>query len=102
MRSARPSTTFPALFSQRPVRDKPRGAMERADASGAELPKGGARPRALRRRRTRRYGRPFAVPLIVTRPGPGKPATLLTAGRPVGATQKTAPSVGCDVSLTGG
>src|SRR5262245_14343051 len=47
-------------------------------------------------------GNPSALPLIVTRPGPGRPATLLTEDDPVGPMQKTAPSVGLETSPTGG
>src|SRR5436853_4162599 len=47
------------------------------------------------------YGLPTAVPLMVTRPGPGRPAAVLTAAADVGATQKTAASVGLEVSFIG-
>jgi hypothetical protein len=39
---------------------------------------------------------------MVTRPGPGRPATPFTAEEPVGATQNTAAKVGIAVSFMGG
>ena len=38
---------------------------------------------------------------MVVRPGPGRPDTEFTAAAPVGPTQKTAPSVGFEVSAIG-
>src|SRR3954462_4628355 len=47
-------------------------------------------------------GSPVAVPFSFSFPRPGRPATLFTADDPVGATQNSDASVGCDTSLTGG
>src|SRR5262249_10532316 len=47
------------------------------------------------------HGRPTANPFSLSFARPGRPATVFTAGAAVGATQKIAPSVGFELSLTG-
>ena len=99
MRAARPSAPFHAVFSHAYPVDKP-SSTAHPKQEGPDPAKD--RGPGAKRTNRRRYGSPRAVPLMVTRPGPGRPATLFTEVEPVGPTQNTAPSVGWDTSLKGG